>query len=76
MHEPPGKVKMRARVHVDALLLRREEAARVLGVSARTLDRWVKDGLVKRLTIGSIGLFAIEDLRAFVGKLRDDQSGE
>ena len=45
------------------LLLRREDAANVLGVSARTLDKWVKDGLVKKLTVGSIGLFAFEDLR-------------
>jgi excisionase family DNA binding protein len=74
MHDLPPKVKMRARVHVDALLLRREEAARVLGVSARTLDKWVKDGLVQRLTVGSIGLFAVEDLRAFVRKLREEQS--
>jgi hypothetical protein len=73
MHEAPVKVKARSHVHFEALLLRREDAARVLGISARTLDKWVKDGLVRRLDVRGIGLFSMDDLREFVRKLREDQ---
>jgi hypothetical protein len=42
----------------------------MLGVSARTLDRWVKRGVVKPLSIAGVGLFAVEDLRQFVERCR------
>ncbi|MFO0791937.1 MAG: hypothetical protein U0805_20945 [Pirellulales bacterium] len=76
MRELPIKSKRRTSVHVEALLLRREDAARSLGVSARTLDKWVKLGLVRRLNVAGVGLFAVEDLRLFVEKLRGEQNAE
>lgn len=76
MRDLQNSLKRRTPLRVEALLLRREDAARSLGVSARTLDKWVKLGLVRRLNVAGVGLFAVEDLRLFVEKLRSEKNAE
>ena len=48
---------------VERLLVSRKEAAAMLGVSARTIDRMVAAGRLKPLRIGRLVRFPVEDLR-------------
>jgi hypothetical protein len=60
----------------DPRLLPTGEAARAVGVSPRTLQRWVREGLVKptQLTAGGHHRWLVDDLRAQIRALneRDD----
>lgn len=51
-------------------LLSPEEAARFLGISNRTLDRLVKQGMVAVVRIGSSRRFKLEDLLAVIERNR------
>jgi excisionase family DNA binding protein len=52
-----------------ALLLDLDEAAEVLRSSRRSVERYVKDGALPSVTIGSRRLVRGEDLRRFVEEL-------
>lgn len=51
-------------------LLSPEEAARFLGISNRTLDRLVKQGMVAVVRIGGSRRFKLEDLLATIERNR------
>ena len=51
---------------MEAATLRREDAAQYLGISVRMLDRYVADGLIQRLKIGTRTAFRPVDLDAFL----------
>jgi hypothetical protein len=53
-------------VQIEPMLLRREEAARVLGVSPRLFDDLVLAGLISKVKVGGVVAFDPDDLRAFV----------
>ncbi|OXM70764.1 MULTISPECIES: helix-turn-helix domain-containing protein [Amycolatopsis] len=55
-------------------LLRTPEVAEVLGISARTLTRYVKLGLLKptETTLGGHYRWDLQDVRAQIAKLRRD----
>jgi hypothetical protein len=61
-----------ASVQIEPLLLRKDEAARVLGMSPRTFDDLVLAELVGKVQIGGLVLFDVEELRAFVRRVRRD----
>jgi DNA-binding transcriptional MerR regulator len=52
------------------------EAARAVGVSPRTLQRWVREGLVKptQLTAGGHHRWAVDDLREQIRNLNTPDS--
>src|SRR5438132_13834562 len=60
----------RAIVQIEPLLLRKDEAARVLGMSPRTFEDLVLAELVGKVQIGGLVLFDVEELRAFVRRVR------
>jgi hypothetical protein len=62
----------RAVVQVEPLLLRKDEAARVLGMSPRMFDDLLLAGLIGKVQIGGLVLFDVEELRAFVRDVRRD----
>ena len=55
--------------------LRREEAAAYLGVSTRMLDRYVSEGLIQRLKIGTRTAFRPVDLDAYLSD-RETQAAQ
>ena len=61
-----------AMVQIEPLLLRKGEAARALGMSPRFFEDLVLAGLVSKVQIGGLVLFDVEELRAFVNKVRCD----
>jgi excisionase family DNA binding protein len=60
----------RMSVQVEPLLLRKDEAARVLGMSSRTFEDLVLAGLIGKVQIGGLVLYDVEELRAFVRQVR------
>lgn len=62
----------RVSIQIEPLLLRKEEAARVLGVSPRTFDDLVLAGLIGKTQLGGLVLYDVEELRAFVRQVRRD----
>ncbi len=54
---------------VDPLMITRGDAAKALGVSVRTLERWVAEGRLPARQTGKRWLIATADLRAFVDSL-------
>jgi len=53
---------------VGRLGLRPPEAARVLGVSTRTLHRWAKQGVLKPIKIGRVRIYPKSQLERFLTK--------
>lgn len=51
---------------VDRLSLRPPEAARMLGVSARTLYNWAKRGVLKPIKIGRVCIYPRSQLERFL----------
>ncbi len=64
--------RSRVSVQIEPLLLRKEEAARVLGMSARTFEDLVLAELVGKVQIGGLVLYDVEELRDFVRRVRRD----
>jgi excisionase family DNA binding protein len=62
----------RAIVQIEPLLLRKEEAALVLGVSPRTFDDLVLANLIGKIRVGGSVRYDVEDLRAFVRQARQE----
>jgi hypothetical protein len=62
----------RAIVQIEPLLLRKDESARVLGVSPRTFEDLVLAGLITKVHLGGLVLYDVEELRAFVRQVRRD----
>jgi len=62
----------------DPRLLPTGEAARAVGVSPRTLQRWVREGLVKptQLTAGGHHRWDVEDLRAQIRALNESSESD
>lgn len=56
-------------------LLPTGDAARAVGVSPRTLQRWVREGLVKptQLTAGGHHRWAVDDLKAQIRALNETE---
>ena len=54
--------------------LRRQEAATYLGVSPKTLDRYVRDGKIKKFTIDGLSTprFRQQDLDSLVAPASDE----
>jgi hypothetical protein len=59
-------IAARPLVQIEPLLLNRADAARLLSVSPRKLDQWVKAGLIRKWKLDGVVRFAVEELRAFV----------
>lgn len=72
MPETPLIIESRVSVRIEPLLLRKAEAAQVLGVSPRTFDDLVLAGLIGKVQIGGLVLFDMEELREFVRKVRSE----
>lgn len=53
---------------MERLLVSRLEAAEMLSVSVKTLDRLAEEGEIRRVNIGSRVYYSPEELRAFVTK--------
>src|SRR5262245_39483224 len=53
-------------IHVEPILVRRPEAARLLSVSQRKFDEWVAAGLIARWKFGGSVFFTVDELRRFV----------
>lgn len=70
MSNTDAKTELRAVVQIEPLLLRKEEAARVLSMSPRMFDDLLLAGVVGRVQIGGLVLFDVEELRAFVRQVR------
>ena len=51
---------------LEQLLVNAGEAARLLGVSPRTLWGWTKDRLIKVVKIGRVVRYDLRDLQAFI----------
>ena len=49
----------------DRMAVKQVEAARLLGVSVRTLYKWDREGIITGKTIGGVKLYSIEKLKAF-----------
>lgn len=67
--------------HLKPVVLRYREAAKVLGVSPRTLWLWTKNGLVPHVRVGlgrrKIILYPLEELRSWLSRQsRASQSEE
>ena len=54
---------------IEPLMISRTDAARALGVSVRTLERWVAEGRLPARQTGARWMIATADLRAFVASL-------
>ena len=72
MPEEPNNGALRVSVQIEPLLLRKDEAARVVGMSVRTFEDLVLSGLVGKVHIGGLVLYDVEDLREFVFRVRRD----
>jgi hypothetical protein len=57
-------------VQIEPLLLDKREAARVLGMGTRTFEDLVLAELIGKVKIGGLTLYDVEDLRAFVRRVR------
>ncbi len=51
-----------------SILVSKREAARLLGISERTLHTWMKRGIVPAVKVGRRVLFSVESLRAWVAR--------
>ncbi|MBY0587250.1 helix-turn-helix domain-containing protein [bacterium] len=51
-----------------ALAIRPREAAKMLGVSERTLFTWTRDGIIPAAKIGRTVLYSVDHLRAWIDK--------
>ena len=62
----------------DRRLLPTGDAARAVGVSVRTLQRWVREGLIKPTgkTAGGHNRWSIQDLRAQIKALNETDGSE
>ena len=60
----------RAIVQIEPLLLRKDEAARVLSMSPRMFEDLLLAGLIGKVQIGGLVLFDVEELRGFVRQVR------
>lgn len=49
------------------LIMRRDQVAAVAGVSDRTVDNWIKMGLLKSSKVGALRLINRADVLALVG---------
>lgn len=70
MADSDNKPDPHALVHIEPLLLRKDEAARALSMSPRMFDDLLLAGVVGRVQIGGLVLFDVEELRAFVRQVR------
>ncbi len=52
----------------DAIAVSQETAARMLGVTARTLRNWERDGKVTPVMIGKLKRYRVADLRKLAGE--------
>jgi len=52
----------------EALALRPRDAARMLGVSPRTLFEWTKNGLLPHIKIGRTVLYPVAELQAWLAR--------
>jgi hypothetical protein len=60
----------RTSVRIEPLLLRKDEAAQVLGMSPRLFDDLLLAGLIGKVRIGGLVLFDVDELRTFVRLVR------
>jgi excisionase family DNA binding protein len=71
-NEPLTIEPTRVQLRLEPLLLRRVDAAHVLGLSPRKLDNLARDGLLPKCRIGGLVRFHIDDLRQFAASLREN----
>ncbi len=72
MPDETNIIDPRVSVQIEPLLLRRDDAASVLGISPRKLDEWCSRGLIGKWKVDGVVRFSVEDLRSFVAS----QAGE
>jgi excisionase family DNA binding protein len=54
---------------IDDRLVTTKEACKVLGICAKTLRRWSKDGFISYYeTVGGHGRYSLKELKAFLEK--------
>jgi excisionase family DNA binding protein len=59
----------------ERVTLKPEEAADVLGVSARTLRDWTTAGLVPSIKLGGVRLYSIDALRRWASEASEYEEG-
>ena len=57
---------------IEPALVGRSEASQMLRISLRKLDYLVKDGVISHRKIGRRVLFALEDIRQFVERIKPE----
>jgi excisionase family DNA binding protein len=74
-HAPPAVAVMNGSDHAavvpDRMLVTKHEAAHLLGVSVRTLERLVAGGRLQQVQVERLARFRIGDLEAYVHGLAD-----
>lgn len=60
---------------IERLALTREEAAALLGVPPDTIENQTRCGVLQAVQIGKHKRWTIEDLQAYLTRLRDEGSG-
>lgn len=70
MRTNPNIAELTISVQIEPLLLRRDDAARVLSVSPRLFDDLVLAGLISKVKVGGVVAYDPEDLRAFVRQIK------
>ena len=58
-----------AKSDADLTTFTREETAAMLKVTTRTLDEWVKKGLIKRLKLGRMVRFSRASIRECINRV-------
>jgi hypothetical protein len=64
-----SNVILRVSVQIEPILVRKDVAAQMLGMSPRTFDDLMLAGLISKVKIGGLTLFAVNELRAFAEQI-------
>jgi hypothetical protein len=72
MRDESTTVEPRLSVQAEPLLVRRQDAAKLLAISPRAFDDLVDAGLIGKTRIGGCVAYGVEELKAFVRQCRLD----
>ncbi len=66
---------MNDRPSIERFALRPQEAARALGVSVRTIHRWIASGVLRSERVGGARLISTQEIRRFLRELGPSDFG-
>jgi excisionase family DNA binding protein len=66
-------MKMKKTKTSAPVLFRKSEVAAVLRVSVRTIDRYIRGGVLKRVKVGGSTRFALADVLQFVHRSKEKE---